>query len=369
MIHPAWQISFDELWNDIQKESDQKYINLIYHNAYPLVICDYSNSCQYDKHWTPVTKSCRGLVLDYKNKRIVATPYEKFHNWSELPNLPNEPFTTSTKADGSLGIAFNYNNEWIISTRGSFTSPQAIWATELFRTINFISIDPSITYLWEIIYPENRIVVDYKGWKGLILLGAYQYGCELDIYDNKFPLVTNDTHIQFIDTHHFDSIEDITNLCKTFDHNKEGFVVLYKSGLRVKIKGEEYLRVHKLRSNITPLGVWEMMLSDMDVDDIRSQLPDEFISEFDKIYNVLHDKAQLIVITVLNCLTEFKDSYGVYDRKAWALYAKDHLAPHMLAIAFCKPMLHLLFPQEIKANDEDPRKIAIKGLRPTGNIL
>ena len=40
----------------------------------------------------------------------------------------------SEKMDGSLGILFNYQDEWILATRGSFTSPQAIKGTEILKT-------------------------------------------------------------------------------------------------------------------------------------------------------------------------------------------------------------------------------------------
>lgn len=64
-------------------------------------------------------------------------------------------FANGILVHNSLGILFNYNNEWIISTRGSFESEQAIHATEILNT-KYKDVIPNLnkelTYLFEIIY-------------------------------------------------------------------------------------------------------------------------------------------------------------------------------------------------------------------------
>jgi hypothetical protein len=65
--------------------------------------------------------------------------------------------------DGSLGILFYYEDEWIMATRGSFTSDQAIKGLEIVKNNYFLdAFLREYAYLVEIIYPENRIVVDYR---------------------------------------------------------------------------------------------------------------------------------------------------------------------------------------------------------------
>ena len=79
------------------------------------------------------------------------------------------------KADGSLGIIYASpdGSGYAIATRGSFASDQARHATELLRTRYGAFVPPAgKTVLVEIIYPANRIVVDYAGLDDLVLLGA-----------------------------------------------------------------------------------------------------------------------------------------------------------------------------------------------------
>lgn len=110
---------------------------------------------------------------------VVARPFQKFFNYEELQpsDIPTDlPFEIFEKMDGSLGILYWIGDEPFIATRGSFSSDQAIHASSLvnkrFRELGISKRDliPNATYLFEIIYPENRIVVDYGSDDTLFLL-------------------------------------------------------------------------------------------------------------------------------------------------------------------------------------------------------
>lgn len=60
-----------------------------------------------------------------------------------------------------------------IATRGSFTSEQAGHATAVLHTC-YPRFEPpeGLTVLFEIVYPGNRIIVDYCDTDDLVLLGA-----------------------------------------------------------------------------------------------------------------------------------------------------------------------------------------------------
>ena len=51
----------------------------------------------------------------------------------------------------------------------------------------------------------------------------------------------------------------------------------------MKIKGEEYLRLHKLMTNVSTTSVWEMLSEDKDVLEILKDVPDEFYKKI-KMY-------------------------------------------------------------------------------------
>jgi RNA ligase len=97
------------------------------HPTLPLSIYNYSRACQYDNAWDDVTIMCRGLVLDNEGN-VVAKPFKKFWNIEENYHIPTQDFIVQEKLDGSFILAFFYNGELIISSKGSFISDQAIWS-------------------------------------------------------------------------------------------------------------------------------------------------------------------------------------------------------------------------------------------------
>jgi RNA ligase len=70
--------------------------------------------------------------------------------------------------DGSLGILYKVDGKPYLATRGSFVSDQAVAGTAmLHERYGDYEFEDGFTYLFEIIYPENRIVIDYKGMSDL----------------------------------------------------------------------------------------------------------------------------------------------------------------------------------------------------------
>src|SRR5690606_36552854 len=105
-------------------------------------------------------------------------PFGKFFNLGEMPetrleNLPKENYTVTEKMDGSLGIIYNYKGKWRVATRGSLSSEQAKRAEQILTKYDMSEIPINFTILVEIIYPENKIVVNYGNEEKLVVLGAY----------------------------------------------------------------------------------------------------------------------------------------------------------------------------------------------------
>lgn len=247
------------------------------HPSLPLTIWNYTEKVQYEGLWDDITLQCRGLVTDYKGN-VVARPFKKFFNIEEGRFTPTEKFEVFEKMDGSLGIVFWYNNEWHIATRGSFTSDQAIKGKELLNDYNTqTGLIPGYTYLMEIIYPQNRIVVDYMGVEKLVVLASFhtETGNEVSIsnmVDEGWEVVKK-----------YDGITDYTTLKEIIKDDEEGFVVRFTNGDRIKIKGEEYLRLHKIMTNISTTSVWEVMSNGESMDDYLKDVPDEFYGKI-KLY-------------------------------------------------------------------------------------
>jgi RNA ligase len=248
------------------------------HPTLPLIIWNYSQTTQYENYWDEITLSCRGLVTDNEGN-IVAKPFDKFFNIEEGKFEPTEKFEVYEKMDGSLGIVFWYQGQWVVATRGSFTSDQAIKAREILRKYNTDIMFRHLTFCFEIIYPENRIVLDYGNDEKLVLLGTFdKNGKEVDssIWSQwGFDVVKK-----------YDGINDYKELKQMIKNDQEGFVVKFSNGDRIKVKGVEYLRLHKIMTNVTTTGVWEYLKNGEDVMELLKDVPDEF---YNKIKSYVKD--------------------------------------------------------------------------------
>jgi len=248
------------------------------HPSLPLTIWNYTEKVQYENLWDEVTLMCRGLVTDNEGN-IVATPFQKFFNIEEGKFEPTEKFEVYEKMDGSLGIVFWYEGQWVVATRGSFTSDQAIKARELLQKYNTDIMFRHLTFCFEIIYPENRIVLDYGNDEKLVLLGTFdKNGKEYDVEmwrEYGFDVVKK-----------YDGINDYKQLKEMVKNDQEGFVVKFSNGDRVKVKGAEYLRLHKIMTNVTTTGVWEYLKNGEDVLELLKDVPDEF---YKKIQNYVKE--------------------------------------------------------------------------------
>ena len=248
------------------------------HPSLPLTIWNYTEKVQYENLWDEVTLMCRGLVTD-NNGDIVATPFHKFFNIEEGKFTPTENFEVYEKMDGSLGIVFWYQGQWVVATRGSFTSDQAIKAREILKKYNTDIMFRHLTFCFEIIYPENRIVLDYGTDEKLVLLGTFdKNGKEMDVEiwsQWGFDVVKK-----------YDGIKDFKELKMMVKDDQEGFVVKFSNGDRIKVKGVEYLRLHKIMTNVTTTGIWEYLKNGEDVMELLKDVPDEF---YKKIENYIKD--------------------------------------------------------------------------------
>jgi RNA ligase len=289
------------------------------HPTLPLIIWNYSQTTQYEGKWDEVTLQCRGLVTD-TDGNVVARPFKKFFNMEEGKHTPTSEFDVYEKMDGSLGILFMYRGEWIFASRGSFTSDQAIKGKELLDKYDLDLLSPGYTYLFEIIYPENRIVCEYN-YEDVVMLGCIEVtdGGEVDIHDEYY---TNNFNV----VKRYDGIKDYSTLKGIIKDNQEGFVIRFSNGERMKIKGEEYLRLHKIMTEVSTKSVWEVLSNGGNMEDLLKDVPDEFYTKIKEYENEL--------VTQFN---KIKDTYEWWfslmqkdDRKNFAFSAKEVKHPSIL---------------------------------------
>jgi RNA ligase len=248
----------------------------------PLALYHYSSRCMYDGLWDDVSLIARGLVLDVERGELIATPFPKFFNYGERDaRLPDEPFHAFEKLDGSLGIAYFHAGRWQVTTKGAFGAGQARWAEDRLARCDLQALDPRATYLFEIIYRENRIVVRY-GYEDLVLLAGYDGdGDELDAA--AINALAGQLGTRAARRYEYTSVGDLVRAAETLDRDDEGFVVRFAGGHRIKIKGSAYRRLHAVISRVTPLGIYDALYAGDDLDLLRREIPEEYWADFDSI--------------------------------------------------------------------------------------
>lgn len=296
------------------------YISRKKHPSKNIHILNYTPKTQYDKVWNETTKACRGLILD-SNGDFVARPFPKFFNFEEVLDEASKLYAVASsvdiyeKMDGSLGVCFFHDGKWEISTRGSFESDQAIRANSMLvsKYASVLSnLNPDYTYLLEIVYPENKIVVNYGNEESLTLLAIINKcsGVEdINLESAGFPVCVKYNGL------HGASLLELSQLNYV---NKEGFVVRLNNSYRFKIKFEDYKRIHRAVFGLSSKTIWESLRFNQEID--LSEVPDETFQWVKGVKSDLNSKFSEIE----NESRRIFDQIKHLPRKEFALEAVKH---------------------------------------------
>ena len=120
-------------------------------------------------------------------------------------------------------------------------------------------------------------------FEDVVLLGMIetQTGYEVNIHDGDEDIrhqnMIKNIGLKVVEK--FDGISDYTKLKEVIKDNEEGFVVRFSNGDRMKIKGKEYLRLHKIMTNLSTTGIWEILSTGGNFEEILKDVPDEFYNK------------------------------------------------------------------------------------------
>lgn len=300
-----------------------------------LRIYNYTEAAAYGSVWDAVTMACRGLIQC--DDEIVARPFKKFFNLQELPKdiIPwQDPYLVQDKLDGSMIIVAHYpqgghQNDFIVATRGSFQSEQALHAREILEDTYADWRPPKgWTALFEILYPANRIVVDYGNTDDLVLIGAVKN------HDGEdWPLANLD---EFgwpgtIVTRMAVNLGEIQRLTEDPENgsNREGFVIVWPvegaPSFRVKVKFAQYVMLHKIVTGLSTTSIWEALSNDQ-FQELLEVVPDEWFDTVRKVAGQIVDEFNKIADEAESNLTQVPDA----DRKVQAEIVKGLPNPGLL---------------------------------------
>ena len=236
-----------------------------------LIIFNYERDADFSN---PIVQESRGIIMDmgpisiykdvdFNNWKIVAFPFRKFGNFNEsyADKITWETAQIQEKVDGSIIKLFWFNSKWNWATNSCISAEDAttptgrsfmdvIKSADNFKEINYDILSKHKTYIFELVSPENKVVIEYP------VAHLYHIGTRSNLTGVEF---NTDIGIQK------PKVYDITdpNLNKVLEvANKlngngicenEGFVVCDSDFNRVKIKNSQYLLLHhSLTNNFLP---------------------------------------------------------------------------------------------------------------------
>lgn len=270
--------------NKLQEYVERGLIRETKHPEYNLFLYKYTEKCAFENKWDDFTKMCRGLVLD-EDGNIVINSMPKFFNYEQhvFYQMSDLPYTVYPKLDGSLIQVAWYNpiseelpTELIVTSSGSFSSWHSNRAEELLSTPiqNQDKFDFDKTYIFELIGPENQIVVKYPEEKlVLLVVRETKTGIELplELFADKFEIAKPLWYKQEI------TINELADEIRSETYNnEEGFILKFSNGERIKFKYHEYIRLHKMMTGVSEKWIWEALKegSGLTLDNVPDELYD-----------------------------------------------------------------------------------------------
>ncbi len=270
-------------------------------------------------------------------------------------------FANNILVHNSMCAIYFFNEQWNTATLGSFASDQARWAKEyLDKNIDTSKLNKDTTYIAEIIYPANRIVISYK-FEGLVLLSAFNNVLGIEISHYALSYLSN-VGFKIVEKQYYNSIDELVEVCKKLSHNEEGFVVRFSNGFRVKVKGDEYLKAHRAISNCTPCRVWDCLLSDMDIENVKVLLPEEIQNDYNRLVNIFTTKFDTIVNKIKSL---YEATLSLSDKELGQLNMEyDEQYKGFIFLARKKD-----FFNNVKIGGSAARKSVFNMFYPKGNVL
>lgn len=238
----------------------------------------YNDPTVYSQDWDDVTLNARGIAFDKKTGEIVARPFFKFFNYQELINGIGEKteifekseahgfhfnaglkFRVMDKLDGSLGIIFwnKYDNKWQVKTGGSFNSDQAVWAQKwLDEHVKTADMMKSFTYCVEILCDADLHPISYDK-EELVLLSVISNVSGEELLLKDIETCAESMGIRYAEVIQFQNFDEVIPYATALPKDKEGVVVTFENGFKVKLKGKEFLDLQRIFHSYSKKTIWE----------------------------------------------------------------------------------------------------------------
>lgn len=301
-------------WELLQMEP----YNLNIVSDYPYTMIKYKKE-QIDFS-NPIVREARGCIIYYNGARWVyaCRPFDKFCNYGEEYSAVNDIdwdyVTVREKVDGSLiKIWFSPHTKlWHVSTNGTIDADKAyVGDTNISYYEYFIralggvenfqklldQLEVGFTYMFELVGPENRIVVEYDE-PAVYFLRSRENICG-NLGFTTFDIPT----IKYPKMYHLRNLDECIAAAAAMSKNEEGFVVSDIQDNMIKVKSPEYLFAARAynNGNLTVKRALEL---------IEEGKVDDFLA-----YAPIYQKKMDMIMGHLNDICYTLNYYGKLERQ------------------------------------------------------
>lgn len=278
-----------------------------------------------------IRRECRGIIFD-KNGDIIRRPYHKFFNVNQTEDTQlhqinfDFPHTILEKLDGSMIVPYTVNGRMIAGTKMGDTDI-ATFAQEFIEARpNYVAaitqaLAASKSLIFEFCSRKQQIVIDYP--EDRLVLTAIR-----DLYTGEYTHYSN--LVTFAAGYGLDVVKIISSGEKlpadTIEWVRaqiglEGIVFRFDDGQMLKVKAEDYLRVHSARDKISDERYVMQMIMANQFDDLIANVLESDRKELDR-YEAAFWKNLTDYVSIVCCSMEL--NFVAYDsRKEYALWNTD----------------------------------------------
>lgn len=314
LIQLKEELGIDHIFSDDQKR----------------VILNYSqiDSPKFD----PIVRECRGLCLENGTWKTLARSFPRFFNYAEAEELHknfdwNEPFCLE-KIDGSLILFYKYEGKVHCNTRGSFAQGNINGSDMTWEKLIWSIVDPKLiephlddnfTFACELVSLYNKVVRHYPV-PSLYLLGIFRNEDGHEMPPGFTDTIAEQMTFKRPDRYKIRSVLDVHDYIKAQnDATFEGFVLRDRNGLRIKLKNEDYVRLHHLKGNdnfFLPKNLIPLVMN-------RSDEKEEILGYFPELkpaWNFYEEQLENGYMKLYSVWDKTKD---IVSQKEFALTIKD----------------------------------------------
>lgn len=287
-----------------------------------------------DTFRTPMALECRGLKFS-KEGRLLARPFHKFFNLGEREQ-PHEidwsrPHVVLDKLDGSMVHPCIVKGELVFMTRMGVTEQSRLALSHAGQNaldLGRATLDAGQTAMFEFTSPMNRVVIAYDEPQLTLLAvrenrdGRYLTSAELTDLAERFgvPLVRR------LDA---GGSRDFVQAVRE-EADREGYVIAFEDGHRLKLKTAYYALRHKALSDISlEKNVLEWVANDA-VDDIIPLLAPETATRLATYRDRVNTALNRNLVTV----SGFVADHSGLERRDFAAAVKEKLDARLQPVAF-----------------------------------